>query len=671
MFRNHQDRRAPSLPDSGVPVASSASPPHTPAADPAPEVQLNVFGPLRITLGGRLLKPSGRAATLLTYLALERAPLHRMAAARLLWPQAGKAGLQNLRVELSVLRRQGIDLSPHRAPHLTLRAVLAPAAPGQADEPLADFNDHGNPLLRDWAAQQRLRLRHQGAGPGLPTTSLPAANAEAGPLAWLASQLRARLEPVMAAARQRPQLLVYVGRQASGRRESLRRLLPDLGFSVVELTAGPSSDEMLPSLLLNLCPLLEGGARQDAEALLHTPPESMLAQLGRLLRSVRSPLAVVVHCAERFSAQSIGMLDFLMDLPRPLLTVAVTTPAGAEGLELLLSAHARPGQVHVAAVPLLSTESFADPASDQPGAFAQHAERVRQSEGWLAAASSPELQAPLSGLRARLNADVKRILRAEVSAAGLALPAFRVLAAVPSPFSESTALKLLTGGGRSEAEAHAILEAGLASGVLERVADVVEVSLPQVTARVPDGLYPLAFTSELQRAALAAGLDPSERTSLRQLAGPLPLSRPRLSGVLEARPAALPATLRRAQTHRLPGGFLLLPAEDGFSVMRLGAPGHAAPTLYVQLGAPPETRGWQFDLQLQGLDPAAVRPAVHVVAPDTREREPAALLAWSSDLAPDTWYRVAGTLGAAGRPQLRLCVQGNDVLMHVTGLSFF
>ncbi|MFC4639971.1 hypothetical protein [Deinococcus hohokamensis] len=633
-----------------------------------PEVQLDVFGPLRIYVDGRLLKPSGRAATLLTYLALEAAPLHRLAAARLLWPLAGKAGLQNLRVELSVLRRQGLDLSPHRAPHLTLRAVLRPSVPGQ--EPLADFNDHGNPLLRDWAEQQRLRLRLLGTAPGLdlPTTSPSgAASAEAGPLAWLASQLRVRLEPVVAAARHRPQLLVYVGRQASGRRETLRRLLPELGLSVVEVSAAPSSDEMLPSLLLNLCPLLEGSARHDAETLLHTPhPDLLLAHLGRLLRSVRAPLAVVLHGAERLGPQSVGMVNFLMDLPRPLLTVAVTTPAGAEGLEVLLSAHARPGQLHVAAVPLLTTESFTDPA----GTFAQHAERVRQSEGWLAAASSPELQAPLSGLRARLNADVKRVLRAEVSAAGLELAAFRLLAAVPSPFPEGTALKLLTGRGRTEAQAHAILEAGLATGVLERVADVLEVTLPQGTARVPDGLYPLAFASELQRAALAAGLDPSERTSLRQVAGPPPVSRPRLSGVLDAQPTPPPARPQLSQAHRLPSGFLLLQGEGSFSVMRLGAPGHTAPTLYVQLGAPPDAQNWQFDFQLQGIDPAALRSPLHVVAPAGGDRGPAALLGWSGDLEPDTWYRASGPLAAGGR-RLRLCLQGSDVLVHVTGVSFF
>ncbi|MFC4424662.1 hypothetical protein [Deinococcus navajonensis] len=670
MYRNHQEGRDPSMPDNGVPVEPSLDPPLTALTTPEPEVEMEVFGPLRISVGGRLLKPSGRAATLLTYLALEDAPLHRMAAARLLWPLSGKAALQNLRVELSVLRRQGLDLSPHRAPHLTLRATLKPPLPGQSSEPLADFNDHGNPLLRDWAEKQRLRLRHLGGmpQPGRSRADLPgASDAEAGPLAWLTSQLRDRMEPIVASARHRPQLLVYIGRQASGRRETLRRLLPELGVSLVELTAGPSSDEMLPNLLLNLSPLLEGGARQDAEALLHTPhPDLLQAQLGRLLRGVRSPLAVVLHNAERLSAQSMGVVNFLMDLPRPLLTVAVTTPAGAEGLEVLLSGHARPGQLHVEAVPLLTTESFADP----PGAFAQHAERVRQAEGWLAAATSPELQAPLSGLRARLNADLKRVLRAEISAAGLELSAFRLLAAVPSPFSEGTALKLLTSRGRSEAQAHAILEAGLATSTLERVADVVEVCLPQATARVPDGLYPLAFTSELQRAALATGLDPSERTSLRQLTGTPPASRPRISGVLEPQPTATPARPQLSRTHRLPGGHLLLQGEGSFSVLRLGAPGHTASTLYVQLSAPPDARNWQFDLQLQGIDPAALQAGVHVVDPGSGQRGPVTLLGWGSDLEPDTWYRVTGPL-AAGVPRLRLCVQGSDVLAHVTDIRFF
>ncbi|MFC6659610.1 hypothetical protein [Deinococcus multiflagellatus] len=163
---------------------------------------LSVLGSVHLLRGGERLAVSRKGLTLLAYLSLDAQPLHRETAAALLWPQKG--GLQNLRVELSALRRVGVSLGPARS------ALLQSALPTDLDlweeapapeldrwlgalgpAPLSGLDDSGHPALAAWLERQRaalhtrvrraLRRRLDQEPPPAPTRPGAASSAWAGP----------------------------------------------------------------------------------------------------------------------------------------------------------------------------------------------------------------------------------------------------------------------------------------------------------------------------------------------------------------------------------------------------------------------------------------------------------------------------------------------------------
>lgn len=671
------------LPNEHSSMQLAAEPPACPGVSGG--VAVKVFGAPQVTVNSTPIKLSGRAATLLTYLALEGKPLHRTVAAQLLWPDAGAQGLRNLRVELTGLRQRGIELSPNRASSLSLRAstelddLQAQAGEARARfaaglaPPLQNFTDHGNPELALWAKRQRQRLTQcvnhlvslgQRQREPVPLES----PGDSRPLQWLADRVLPELQAFIQGARH-PQLALCVGRSGSGRRECLELALSRLGLSAVEIPAAASLDQMHTHLLVNLTTVLNETAPQRAPDFLpdQGPGAADLSRLAPLLMRA-GPLAVVVSHAERLTADGVQMIDFLMGLGRPLLVVAVTTPAGQARLEKMLAPHDQPGWFQEIGVPALTPEGL--PArEDWPGldlGSDARFEIIRQTEGFLGAV---RCQLPISVTeRGRLGRRLQRTLHAELAAAlGEDLEPVQALTLLPGPFSEVTALGVLSGSGLDGSQVHALLKRAVQVGVLERVDSAVPVRMPQMHARLPDTAHLLCFRSELQRAALASSLDASDRQKLKRSFCVLPpVLRPSGPAVaLRALPAA-PSVLGPHETAHLPGGYALLARATGWTVLRLGAGTHAAPRLELRFTAPAAAQRWQMGLRLQRLTPDE-GPAVHVLSGASTSSRQVEVAPWSQLPEANGWTLAGGTLTER---HLTLAVQASDLVLHLTRPEF-
>ena len=395
-------------------------------SSPCPEVPesiaISVFGKVQVTVNTKPVKLSSRASTLLTYLALEGGQLHRTLAARLLWPDAGQQGLRNLRVELTGLRQRGIELSPNRAPSLSLRATTElddlQAQSGEARvrlrqdwrRPLQNFTDHGNPELAAWARRQRQRLTQsinhlvsltQNQQVPAPLGISPLINSvDQHPVQWLADRVLPELQAFTQGVRH-PQLAICVGRSGSGRRECLDLVLPRLGLTQVEIPAASSLDQLCSQLMVGLMTVPKERASQEALGSLQdqVPEAADLSTLIHLLMQA-GPLAIVLRHAERITIAGVQMIDFLMGLGRPLLVVAVTTFAGQPRLEKMLGHHDQPGWFQEIEVPALTPESLPT-QMDWPGLDLDSDARfeiIRQTEGFLGA-SRCQLPISLGGPR--------------------------------------------------------------------------------------------------------------------------------------------------------------------------------------------------------------------------------------------------------------------------------
>lgn len=666
-------------------------------------MHIQLLGPTQIALDGKVLQLSAKGRLLLTYLALEGPALHRTTVARLLWPQSD--GLASLRVELSKLRALGVDLSPGRAPLLRLQhrtdlqaleEALTGTGPlpedwldGLRGEPLEGWDGLLLPALQPWLTGQRERLRGelgdlirraqaqaQGAGQTAVAEQImrraaalgqPLGHPENVPASrtiltgWLTDALRTDLFQAQQAAERAPHVLLYVGRAGSGRREALRTVLREQNWPALHLDLGAHPGLLLTSLMLRLLPLLPAERHAGVRALLDQPgePHKVLQRLVPLLLDV-GPLVLTLHVSESGPDGYSDLLDFALNWPLPLLLVSIVTPGQEEVARQQLGRHL--GRFSVSRVPLVPAAAL---SADGPVGRELY-QLVRHSEGWPAAAQA--LQPLTLAARPRLTEPVRALLLAEVRAA---LPGHSTvlasLAGLPGPFSEEVARGLLTDLGHPDAPG--LLRQALRAGILERVPPVIEVALPDAQMRPPDGEHPLAFRSELQRAALATTLDPARRAALRAVAPalhvpalppPIPLS----TRVQPDQPQPMDGPGRSLL---LPGGYHLHLRHSRRSVLRLGTPGHHAPAVHLRYRPAPDATSWRVVFRVDEFRAEAGGPPLSVLIGDgdsARHLTPCLSAQASGD-----WQELTGTLDPPGAP-VRLVIRAANLILHLAEVSF-
>lgn len=635
------------------------------APEPAP-VRLRVLGTAAVLRGDAALPLSRKGTLLLTYLALEGRPMHRSTVAELLWP--GGRGLASLRVELSKLRAQGLDLAPGGGPLLRFTAgtdleeLAAEAAAATVPHlalngpPLGGLDDPGNPALQTWLDTQRQRLdgrrqavrRQQAASPG----DSPPERLEGSAVAWLAGRFAPELRATQELARREPQVLLYTARSGHGTRATLRSVLESQDWPYVELDAVADPRLLLTSLLLRLRTLLPPEAHARLGKLLEEGPSvpHLVSGLSGLLIGHGQPLVIALHRAE-VGAGPDDLLPFALNWPLPLVLLLATTPCREDALARAVRQQFGGGRLRVFRASPLPSAALPDPAP----ALAL----IRHSEGWLTALR------PLLRLRepwpprVRLTPAVQGDLLAEVEQA---LPgaarALAPLAALPSPFSAEQALGHLP---LPAAEGRPLLDSALRLGVLERVPPVLHADLPDLRGRLPDGEHPLAFGSELTRCALAATLEGAARAALR--------GQPRRGWAAQDPPPRLPtgpqpgetAAPTRGEFRRtaaLPGGYRAEQWDGQLTLLRLGAEGHAAPELRLSLPLPHGTRTWRLAYRLDEYRPDRASPLL--IAECGGEPEVLDLGA-----GPDRRWRLwCGPAQPGGAP-LVLRVRALDLTLHL------
>ncbi|PTA69767.1 hypothetical protein C8263_01775 [Deinococcus arcticus] len=643
---------------------------------------------MQLLRGGERLAVSRKGLTLLAYLTLEGQALHRETAAALLWPHS--SGLQNLRVELSALRRVGVSLGPARA--ATLQSPLSTdldlweedqdpdldrwlSALGPA--PLSGLDDPAHPALAAWLARGRaalgarvrraLRRRLDREPPARAEDARRRLSTQGWHLDELPgpapTALAATLAPVLARAQGEVQALLYTGRAASGRGELLSAALRAAGWHPVGVTVVPSVAHLLASLVLQLRRHLSPVLQAEADALLASSAgaERDLVALSGLLRHLGQPVAFVLRGAEGLNEDTARALGFMLNWPATLLLALITTPQGEGRVRAHLGTAAAPGRLTTAEHPPLTPAEVA--ALLPPGRAHDAVEILRQSEGWWPAARALAAT-PDVAVRRRLDPALRTLLATELRAALSDPDRLAPLAALPAPFAQAQALDVLTQEGATVPEAEATLRAALRSGILERVPASFQAALaPDRPVRPLDGEQPLAFVSELQRAMLAGVLDASARTRLRTWA-PQPLTR---TGPVQPWPAqalAAPTSLLGAEVRALGFGYRLLQAAHGFTLLRCGLPEHHAPELALQVGAPPAPRWhWQLAACVARRDaPAHHRPfALRLQRPG--QPAPEVLL---PALEVGRWVQLSGT---GQGPVLEVLCAGANVVLHVANLT--
>ncbi|ANE43609.1 hypothetical protein [Deinococcus puniceus] len=673
---------------------------------------LKVLGSTSLQTTTGSVKVSAKGLALLVYLTLEDRPIHRETLANLLWPTGG--GLGSLRVELSKLRQAGVDLSPGRAPLLrctlpTDLAQLEHAVTGTTWQqvlrgpPLGGLDDAMCPELLPWLHSQRTRisaqvqhalqgalahaaqhghtaqvalLRERAEAAGVTLVSPPEVQAF-HPARALAGPLEQDLLRATRLAERAPHLLVLVGRHGSGRREMLQAALEGHPWPVAHLDAVGHPTLLVMSLMMRLLPLL----REDLKPALHAlmarslpAPEAMTA-LSALLLEANAPLTVVMYGAEALSDEVAPLFDFALNWPLPFLLVLVTTDTREAALMQLLGRHVRPERFTLSRSRPLAAPDLHAPHLSAPGPAAErHLFQVaRQSEGWATAALALlPLPAPLPQ-RVPMPPEVRAVLIGEAyQALGSHLAVLAPLAALPGPFSVELALHTLRrvarGSGAEQSLDQQALERALQAGLLERVPAHLDVALPSGRFSVPDGDHPLAFRSELQRAALAGTLDSALRASLRQSSAESPSTSEVCPGVV---PFAVQSTLARSAFSGLPettvsppGGYRLHVAPDLMTVLRLGARGHRPPELRLHVPTPPGARHWQFSFCLETpYSSADVFPLWLLGSTE------AATLTPISVPESGLWYAASGELSAPGSP-LVLGVRAHDLILHLADFAF-
>jgi hypothetical protein len=668
---------------------------------------LNVIGPTLLTISGKPIKVSSKGLALLTYLTLEDRPVHRVTLAEIFWPSGG--GLGNLRVELSKLRQVGIDLSAERAPLLrsTVRTDLeqlqhwAESRSGGLEwlrgSPLGGLDEAMSPSLLPWlqtrrsqieqALQQTLQhalahalaeeqlgqadlLRNRAAALGW-TLPDPVLQQKFHPARALAPRLSADLRRAARRAEQAPQVLLLVGRHGSGRKEALLAALENHPWPAIHLDAVAHVNLLVMSLMMRLLPVLREDLRPALQALLARalPADRAMTSLSALLLDHHSPLVVVIHGAESLGDEVSPLFDFALNWPLPLLLVLVSTEAGEVTVTRLLGRHVRPERFSLSRTRPLCADDLRSPhlPSPLPAAAERHLFQVaRQSEGWATAALALlNMPQPLAQ-RVPMPPEVRSVLIGEAyQAMGDHLALLTPLAALPGPFSVDLALGTLRRMLRG-AEAEQTLERALSAGLLERIPDHVDVALPNGTFSVPDGNHPLAFRSELQRAALAGTLEPALRAKLRQ--GPLTPSTPAQSAPLSVQRAgersALPDDPTTQTTVSLPDGYRLHCSPEVSTLLRLGARGHHPLEVRLSYQPPERSTHWRFTLCLEGSHTGAEAFSLGILDPQGNAPPSPIMVPQEGQ-----WFVASGSLAAPGAP-LVIGVRASDLILHLAALEF-
>lgn len=532
--------------------------------------QLHFLGHVHLSRDGVPVPVSRKTLALLAYLTLERVPHHRDHLASLLWDNA--SALLNLRVELTRLRQQGIDVIPARTAMLhvqlptdvaawqtggdhvtpdTLNAWLAPLR----GPPLSGLDDLGSSTFRSWLDHQRDQLNgrieqhcaqvarrlhqhgHTDAGSVLRTRLAeldlvlgpePLPEPRPAPVPprepWAAQG--ATLRGLLQHAHHEPQC-VFVWGQRGSARSLVSSVAPAAGWKVIQLQYTPQGDHLIQLLLRHLIagvPAADRAAHDAAVA--SAASDQRLDVLLGLLSNQTQPVLLALHDLSEIPAWLGTALSLLMDASVPLLVVVSPTTAG------LLGGTSLPAldwsRVHQLTLPPLSRADVAQQLrAAHPDAEAGHvhgwAARITQlSEGWPPYVAAL-LDAP--ALTHRLPAELGTRIRSQYGSLDAALhQQLAHLAQVQGPFTAQLATTLLGDRGL-----HAV-HAGLAMGLLAHASPHDHVQFPALTGAHDDADAGLTFRSEVVRVALAGGVAPDERQRIRRaLAAALLPTRPAMA----------------------------------------------------------------------------------------------------------------------------------------------
>lgn len=642
-------------------------------------LRLNLLGAVNIEVAGRPLRVSRRGTRLIAFLTLSGRPQHRETCARLLWPQ--ELALQNLRVELSNLRRLGVDLGPSRAPLLNAQATTDLDAWEQAlnqdlstwlaalGERLLDgLDEPSNPGLTIWLEQQRQELTKRieatlqrrfelesVRSPGNAALILERAThlgltlvdtvKPPQPLPWIATAVAAPIHLALSHAQRQPHLLIYTGRYASGREDTVATVLTGAGWRHLAVTASRSPRHLLASVLLQLRLQLPPDLQEQTDTLLGSLGNDEYDQLKlcQLLMRWRHPVALILNGAEALNSETAPMLEFMLNWPLQLLIVAIARPSAEGSIRQLFGQHV--GISRITSVPAAELNSNAVASLCQGPSTTTHLEILRQAEGWLPAVTFLANHGGGLERRVRFSPHLRHLLLSDVHAGtGYEPRSYARLAGLNGPFTETQAAQVLAENGVTPAEVSNMLRVGLRSGLLERVPVQLTVSTSGAVMRTADGERPLDFTSEQQRAALAGLLDGDERWHLRTIFSPQTLYAPggqlwpvriscgpcpTLTESSNQEPSAAPNELLEPESAYFLGcGFRLLRRGPLLTLMRLGMPGHTAPAA------------------------ALTFPATHTYPDGTEQPLPRAIWRWSLDFKISVPRDLDGEVPVAVRVQL-------------------
>lgn len=394
-------------------------------------LRLHLLGHVHVSQNSQPVHLSAKSTALLTYLALERAPQHREHLADLLWERADSLG--NLRVELARLRSSGLDLFPARQPMLSLSATLDVEEWLRAGEhvterelqdwlssarglPLSGLEDLGSIAFQEWVDTQRWamcerieellskvysRLLEGGRGQaaemvrakaevlGVEPVRL-APRRESGVVHFDRPHERAQLESALRAATREPQLVMLTGRRGTGKRSYLQEALAGSEWLSVQVAAVPQRRLTQAAIAQSLMRVAPPDTKRVLQDMLMNPGDldNDLVRIGTVMVSLGQPLVLALHGAESLSEGLAGSLEYLLDLPMPL--VIVLSAVEASQLAALTRSFERVDATRVHRVHLgsVSTSSALKalraqgPESDEDALRARAARLVQQTDGW-------------------------------------------------------------------------------------------------------------------------------------------------------------------------------------------------------------------------------------------------------------------------------------------------
>lgn len=600
-------------------------------AGPAPT--LHLLGRVWVSRGERELALSNKARALLVYLKLDGRPHHREQLARLLWPpvprqahrgrraSAGQGGLNNLRVELTRLRQQGIVLSPQRHPMLSAQLpsdlelleqqgsrITEPHLSGwllHGASPLDGLDDLGSDEFQRWLTQQRTLLQRRaglllprltgelgragspltGLARDLATTLTPAkdaavleadapTNVRPAPAALrpavsapaphdLLNTERNRLTDALAAAAELPQLVVLAGRAGSGKRQLIEDAARSGQWTMIGVNGALSPALLLGSLLHQL----EQALPQEPAALAapHDPEQHTLRLGERLVRG-RHRLLLHLPLAAASAPQISAQLSFLLNLPVPLAVVlSIDTVSVSDALPVYPDFGLPQARQHQLMIGPLSVRQVQTALLDQrpqlgrAAAFQRASQIVQASEGWLPYAAALMAAGQRPAARLPLPPEVRHALLRLPALSGALREQLTVLSMVQGCFTLELARQLLG------EDADAGVEAALQAGLLVACGPEEQLTYPWRSYSARDDAATLCFRSELLRSALAGTLLGGVRQQWRQRLAAVFLEADPARSLLYAEAAGLDEAARAARQRLALGGQTQTPVLEAAS----------------------------------------------------------------------------------------------------------